>query len=205
MGLVWIYPNTAESGNVEADTPVTWPELVYSRDGEHWERPFPGEPFLPLGPTGSFDHRQIRTASSMNVLPDRILLVYSGSPHAHVSSHAWDIGLATVRPDGLCSLNAGDTEGKLVTKPLSFAAGELIVNANIRAGGYLRVAIEDAEGKTLPGYAADECHEITGDSIRTVVKWTQHAKIPTSQTGGVRLRFILKNADLYSFGIASGQ
>lgn len=44
------------------------------RDGFDWERVAFGEPFLPLGPAGSFDHRQIRLASSLVVRDDRILL-----------------------------------------------------------------------------------------------------------------------------------
>lgn len=201
VGLVWIFPNTPSSGDNNADAPVTWPELVISRDGIHWQRPFFGQAFLPLGPKGSFDHRQIRTASSIVELPDQLVLMYSGSPDAHVSGHRWDIGMATLRPDGFAALRADDSEGTLVTKPMTFDAGKLSINANVAEGGYVKAELLDAAGKVVPGYTMDDCQPITGDQVRATLKWKEHATLPPSTSEGMRLRFILRRAQLYSFQI----
>jgi len=212
VGLVWIFPAVAASGDWTADTPVTWPELVVSRDGFDWERVAFGEPFLPLGPAGSFDHRQIRLASSLVVLEDRILLFYAGSPHPHVKEHHYDIGLATLRLDGFVSLTAGGDEGILLTQPLRFEAGTLRINATVQPGGSVKAELLDAAGQPRPGYGADRCQAFQGDSLDGALTWTGQDAAPAASPDGTRIRFRLKNAKLYSFWIepsssscASGQ
>lgn len=201
VGLVWIFPAVPASADPNSDTPVTWPELVVSRDGEHWQRPFFGEAFLPLGPKGSFDHRQIRPASSFTLLPDRVVLMYSGSPDPHVSGHKWDIGMATVRPDGFAAMRATDTEGSLLTAPLSFKAGTLYINAAVENGGYVKAELLDVAGKVVPGYDLSACQAFTGDHVHAPLTWSAQRTLATAMPSGARIRFVLKNARLYSFQV----
>ena len=201
VGLVWIFPAIPTSSDSASHAPVTWPELVVSRDGESWSRVFFGEPFLPLGPEGSFDHRQIRTASSMVALPDRVLLVYAGSPHPHVSSHKYDIGLATIRLDGFAALRGDEREGTLLTKPLAFDVGGLRVNATVDQAGHVKAELLDAGGKVVPGYSASECTAVQGDQLQGTIRWAQHEAVPKAPSEGSRLRFLVKNARLYSFQV----
>lgn len=204
VGLVWIFPATAASASAADDTPVTWPELAFSLDGEHWRRIARGEPIMPLGPEGSFDHRQIRTASSLVVLEDRILLLYSGSPDPHVKEHKYDIGLATLRLDGFASLDAGGAQGTVVTKPLQFDSGELRINAIAQPGGYIKAEILDGGGKSLAGYELSACQPFSGDSLKGKIAWKTASAIPATPPEGLRIRFVLKNASLYSFGVTGG-
>jgi hypothetical protein len=204
IGLVWIFPAVPASMDWNADTPVTWPELVVSREGIDWERVAFGKPFLPPGPAGSFDHRQIRTASSLVVLDDRILLLYAGSPHPHVKEHNFDIGLATLRLDGFVSLTAGEDEGTLLTKPLRFDAGTLRINAAVQPGGYVKAELLDAPGQPRPGYEVDHCQAFQGDSLNGELTWAGKAAVPPSAPDGTRIRFLLKKAKLYSFWIEPG-
>ncbi len=200
VGLLWIFPNTPASGDQAADTPVTWPELVVSRDGKEWKRVAYGEPFLPLGPVGSFDHRQIRTASSLVVLPNRILLLYSASPDAHVRPHRWDIGLATLRRDGFAAIEAGDSEGSLLTKTLQHPGGKLIVNAVTGPDGYVKAELFDKAGRPVKNYDAIKSREFKGDSLNAQLTWKEKNTVP-SVGEGIRIKFLLKNAKLYSFRI----
>ncbi|NSW57558.1 MAG: hypothetical protein HPY44_16230 [Armatimonadetes bacterium] len=200
VGLVWIFPAVPASGDWDADTPVTWPELVVSRDSYEWTRVAPGEAFLPLGPVGSFDHRQIRTASSFVVLPDRILLIYSGSPHPHVKEHKFDIGCASLRVDGFAAMHAGDEGGTLVTRPLICAPGELLINARTEGDGYVAAEVLGEDGQPLPGYSREECLQFTGDSLSAPLAWGGQLALPANPKG-LRLRFLLRNADLYSFRV----
>jgi hypothetical protein len=202
VGLVWIFPAVPASSDPNSDAPVTWPELVVSRDGEHWQRPFLGQPFLPLGPKGSFDHRQIRPASSFALLPNHLLLMYSGSPDPHVAGHKWDIGMAMLRPDGFAALRAAETEGSVLTRPLSFEAGKLYVNAAVENGGYVKAELLDREGNVTDGFEAAKCDAVTGDQTHASVTWKNHRALPASSSAGARLRFVLKNARLYSFQVA---
>jgi hypothetical protein len=202
VGLVWIFPATPASADWNADTPTTWPELVVSRDGLEWTRVAPGEPFLPLGPAGAFDHRQIRTASSMVVLPDRVILVYSGSPDPHVAAHHFDIGCAELRLDGFAAMHAGPDGGTLTTRPLAFAPGQLWVNAVTRGDGYVAAEVLGPDGGPLPGYGRRDCRQFTGDSLGATLSWEGSPALPQPGPEGLRLRFVLRDADLYSFQVA---
>jgi hypothetical protein len=198
IGLVWIFPNTPDSSNKQSHSPVTWTELVVSRDGEKWERPFPGEPFLPLGEAGQFDHRQIRPASSFTLLPDGVLLLYSGSPHAHISSHQYDIGLARLRTDGFACLAAGNEPGELLTRPLLLHGKQLRLNANIARGGQVQAELLDADGKPIEGYQLADCDPLHGDQLNATVTWNGDAALPETRKKPVQLRLKLRDARLYS-------
>ena len=202
IGLVWIFPSVPASRDWSADTPVTWPELVVSRDGFAWERVAFGEPFLPLGPADSFDCRQIRTASSMVTLGDRILLVYSGSSHPHVSAHKYDIGVATLRLDGFAAIAAnGGGAGTLLTRPLLLPPGELRVNASPEPGGSVRAEVLGGDGARLEGYGLDDCQAVETDTKDGLLRWRERALLPPCPTSGLRIRFVIREARLYSFRV----
>jgi hypothetical protein len=137
----------------------------------------------------------------MNLLGDKILLVYSGSPDAHVAGHKWDIGIATIRADGFAALAADGAGGELLTKPLTFPAGELTVNANVQPGGYIRAELLDADGRVLPGYSLQDCQEVRGDSTAAALRWNENKTLEAAPSSGSRIRFRLQNARLYSFWI----
>jgi hypothetical protein len=63
----------------------------------------------------------------------------------------------------------------------------------------VRIEIQDAAGKPITDYALNNCQEIIGDDVASVVAWKHGTNI--SQLAGrlIRLRFLLKDADLYSF------
>jgi len=201
VGLVWIFPCVGASMDWSADTAATWPELAVSRDGLDWHRVAPGEPFLPVGPPGSFDRRQLRLASSLVVLRDKVLLFYSGSPHPHHRDHKYDIGLATLRVDGFVSLDAADKPGRVLTKPLCVAGGRLRINASVQPGGSVRAELLDADRGPVSGYEAEHCRPFSGDSPAAELAWDDKASLPPSPKAGLRLRFILNKARLYSFWV----
>ena len=67
--------------------------------------------------------------------------------------------------------------------------------------GSVRVEIQDTDGNPLKGYTLDDCPEIYGDAIRYTVRWKQTGGDVRPLSGKpVRLRFVLKDADLYAFG-----
>jgi hypothetical protein len=75
--------------------------------------------------------------------------------------------------------------------------GKLRLNCEAGAG-LLQVEVLDADGKVIPGYRRRDFNEPRGDGIDQVVSWAEHDELPTGK-GPLRLRFILKNASLYSF------
>jgi hypothetical protein len=204
VGLLHIFESTGKAMDPNADSPITWPVLTVSRDGAQWQRAFredPGRPFLPTGEPGAWDSRMIRTASSLVVRPDRLFLLYSGSSNIHYRTSNWEIGLATLRVDGFVSLDAGAEEGSLLTKPLAFEAGRLRINAAVAPGGYVKGEVVGDNGRPVAGYGAADCRAFTGDSIEGDLTWDGHTAVPASVPKGTRLRFLLRNARLYSLWV----
>ena len=51
----------------------------------------------------------------------------------------------------------------------------------------------------MEGFTQKDCPEIIGDRLEHTVSWTQGADVSALAGKPVRLRFVLKDADLYSF------
>ncbi|RLT04463.1 MAG: hypothetical protein DWI21_14290, partial [Planctomycetota bacterium] len=105
----------------------------------------------------------------------------------------------TLRLDGFVSINAPMSGGELVTKPIRFSGKTLSLNFASSAAGDIRVEIQDAAGKPLPGYTLDDCDEIFGDTIQRRVTWKTNADLSALAGQTVRLRFVLRDTDLFSF------
>lgn len=105
----------------------------------------------------------------------------------------------TLRQDGFVSAAAPLSGGELVTKPIVFDGEELEINFETSAAGSVQVEIQDAQGKPVPGFSLAECPSLFGNSIDYAVKWKSKAKLSDLAGKPVRLRFVLKDADLYAF------
>lgn len=104
----------------------------------------------------------------------------------------------TLRIDGFVSVNAPYKGGEMITKPLIFDGNKLIINYATSAIGSVRVEIMDQDGKAIPGFSLDDCPEIYGDEIEKIVEWKGKRDLSALSGKVVRLRFVLKDADLYS-------
>ncbi len=51
----------------------------------------------------------------------------------------------------------------------------------------------------MPGYTLDDCPEILGDEIERVIAWKGGGDVTRLTGKAVRLRFVMKDADLFSF------
>jgi hypothetical protein len=104
-----------------------------------------------------------------------------------------------LRMDGFVSFSAGIDGGVMTTKPLRFAGNALSINFATSAAGSVRVEILDDEGVPIPGYRVDESNEQFGDEIERIVSWERGAEVTHLAGRPVKLRFHLRDADLYSF------
>ncbi len=107
----------------------------------------------------------------------------------------------TLRVDGFASLEAPLSGGEMVTKPLTFSGRELVLNVSTSAAGSVRVEIQGIDGAALPGYALADCPEIFGDSLERPVVWKAGGDLSALAGKPIRLRFELKDADLYSMRV----
>lgn len=104
-----------------------------------------------------------------------------------------------LRLDGFASAHAPYSGGELVTKPLFFTGKGLGLNFSTGAAGYVRVELQDDSGKPLPGFSLGDCPEMIGDSIERMVQWKGVTELSALNGKPVRVRFVMKDADLFSY------
>ena len=170
--------------------------LVSARGGNELKRTFL-EAFIRPGPDPyNWTSRANYAASGIVQTGPEELSFYVqhhyGYPTAHVRRY-------TLRPDGFASVNAPFAGGEMTTKPLRFSGNRLAINFATSAAGSLRVEIQDAKGNPIPGFTLEDCPEIIGDQIERTVSWKQGPDLSALAGKPVRLRFVLKDADLYAF------
>ena len=106
----------------------------------------------------------------------------------------------TLRLDGFVSAHAPLAGGEILTRPLLFEGGELALNFSGSAAGSLAVEVLDAgTGAPAQGFALADCVELLGDELERVVRWRDAPDLGVLAGRPVRLRFVLRDADLYSF------
>ncbi len=103
-----------------------------------------------------------------------------------------------LRVDGFVSITAPLSGGELLTKPFVFSGRRLALNYSTSAAGSIRVEIQDAVGRPLPGFTFADNAELYGDSLDQVVEW-KSPDVNSLAGKPIRLRFELRDADLYSF------
>lgn len=109
----------------------------------------------------------------------------------------------TLRLDGFASGHAGYSGGEILSKPLRFGGNRLELNYSTSAPGSVRVELQDADGSAIPGFSLAESRELVGDNIDQTYGWTGGTDVSKLAGKTVRLRFVLKDADLFSFRFAS--
>jgi len=174
--------------------------FMSSRDGLHWRRW--AEEFIRPG------LHKGRWVDRVNMQSSGMLFTKSGmtdqvdeiSIYAMESSKSTQAGLRryTLRVDGFVSVYARMKGGEMITTPLVFKGKELVMNYATSTAGSIRVEIQDEDGTPLEGYSLESCPEIYGDAIEEVVAWEGGADMGKLAGKPVRLRFELKDADLYS-------
>jgi len=104
----------------------------------------------------------------------------------------------TLRLDGFVAARAPFAGGDLLTRPVVFEGATLEINASTSAAGSILVQLEDADGSPLDGFLFEDCREMVGDDVALTVQWKQGSDVSALAGKPVRLRFRLKDADLYS-------
>ena len=138
----------------------------------------------------------VETRSHLEDAPDEISL-YATEGYWEGTDTA--VRRYTVRIDGFVSAAASAAGGELVTKPLLFEGGNLTINFETSGASGVRVEVQEADGRPFEGYTLDDCPEMFADSIRYKVRWNHGGDVRPLRGKPVRLRFVMRDADLYSF------
>lgn len=99
----------------------------------------------------------------------------------------------TLRTDGFASAHAGYAPGTLLTKVFTYGGNALALNFSTSAAGEMSVELLDDRGNVLA-----TVEPMIGDDIERRVAWRGRADVREFAGRPVRLRFTLKDADLYS-------
>ena len=175
---------------------IGYTTLACSRDGVQWHRW--REPLMDRShQAGTWDHAMtwIGWAEPMG---REVYLYYGGYAEGHKLGLR-QIGLAKIRKDGYVSLQAGPTDGTLLTKPFTFEGSELTLNTDTGATGRVRVEIQDRHGESISGFTSDDCDPICTDDVAGTVTWQGNADLSAVTGTAVRLKFTIHSADLYAF------
>lgn len=104
----------------------------------------------------------------------------------------------TLRPDGFASVHAGADPGEMLTRPFTFSGKQLQINYATSAGGSIKVEIQDEVGKPIPGWSLSQSTSLVGDKIEETVVWGKNRDLSALEGKGIRLKFVMQEADLYS-------
>ena len=177
--------------------------LMASRDGVHFKRW--NEAFLRPGiqRPGTWHYgaqymgwHAVETKSALPGAPNELSL-YATEGYWHGKGST--LRRYTLRLDGFVSITAGMKGGEFITKPITFKGKELELNFATSAAGGLRVEIQNEKGKPIPGYALADCPVTFGDTVARKVTWKNGNDVGKLAGKPIRLRFELKDADLYSY------
>ena len=180
--------------------------LGYSRDGFHFSRPS-HKPFMANDTTdGAWNWGNMQSIGGVPLIVGDSLYFYCSG--RRLNDIMWDsytsTGLAKLRRDGFVSMNAGKEEGTLLTEPIIFDGKYMFVNADLKdKKSALAVEILDKDGNPIEGFTKKDCNVLKNiDSTKAVVTWKNNPEVSSIANRPVRVKFYLKNGDLYSFWIS---
>jgi hypothetical protein len=173
--------------------------FLSSRDGVRWDRLFPEAWIRPGREQGNWHERSMAAGRGLVQTAAGELSLYVNEcfrlPSARFVRY-------TVRLDGFVSANAPLDGGELVTPVLTFAGTALELNYATSILGSVQVEIQDQGGRAVPGFTLDECDALFGDDLDRRVTWQGRASVTQLAGQPVRLRFALRDADVFAFRFA---
>lgn len=178
--------------------------LMCSRDGESFTRWAEG--FLRPGPerAGTWNYGNqylawhvVETASSLSPDAPNELSLYA--VENYWLGQGSNLRRYTLRLDGFVSVNAPLSGGECLTELITYEGNFLRLNFATSAAGDIRVELQDERGLPLPGFALEDSEPLFGDSVDREVTWNEHPDLTQYAGKPVRLRFALRDAELFAY------
>jgi hypothetical protein len=199
LGLFSIWP-----GQPEDRAKPNYVAVGFSRDGFHWQRPS-HDAFIPVSERyGDWNWGNVQSAGGCClIVGDKLYFYVSGRAGIAGSSRSGvcSTGLAILRRDGFASLDAGEVEGTLTTRPVLFHGKYLFANVDADSGE-LRAEVLDQNGRVVLPFSRDNCIPIRSDKTLQAVHWEGADDLSALAGKPMRFRFHLTNAQLYAFWVS---
>ena len=191
-------------------------ELMISRDGFRWERPFRDEPFI-AGREQAFSNGGIFTNATPVILAREMRFYYGGYNSGAIGggkkltdpSQQSGVGFASIPLDRFAGIRPVavsaqstlkrplENIGQITLKPLDLGGiRKIAVNADATEGE-VRLEILNEDGFRMRGFSKDEAIPMKGDSLAHVAAWKD--KDPEGlPKGKYLLRIHLDNAEVFA-------
>lgn len=177
------------------------PVFMASRDGVTFTRY--SKPIIPrTAPEDRDGNRSNYMANALLQLPGKPNEYSVYGTEAYYTGPDSRLRRFTYRVDGFVSFRAKPKGGELTTKPITFSGDQLSLNFETGNKGQLQVEVQGLDGQSLKGFTLADCQPIQGDETDQLVTW-KNADLTQLAGQPVRLRFVLKNGDLYSYQFQS--
>ena len=191
-------------------------QLARSHDGRLWLRPEQRSAFI--APAFPWNKGWNSCANTPPIrIGNKLWFYFGGRSAAHnreTPESYGAIGLASLRVDGFACLRADFQEGELVTKPMRWPGGDLILNCtNTRyrlghpsgGGGSIAVEVRGEDNQPVDGFSGNlraQHNHVSPAPWETTSKpvlWPGDRSLHALAGRSIRLVFLMRDARLYSF------
>ena len=180
---------------------VRWPKarsgagLMSSRGGKTFQRTFM-EDFIrpPIGPENWVSRCHYPASGVVQTGPAEMSIYVD----THWGQPSRALRRYSLRLDGFASLHAPYSGGTMVTKPFTFDGKKLAINYSTSSRGSIQMQFETPQGEVIKGFELKHCHEFIGNEIERHVTFHDSDDLSKLSGKAVRLRVVMKDADLYS-------
>jgi len=169
--------------------------LMTSRGGNKYDRTFMDGFIRPGIGLQNWVSRSNYPALNIVETSSTEMSIYVNQDYAQPTAH---IHRYSLRIDGFTSVRTPYNGGEMITKPFKFSGDKLLLNMSTSAAGFIKVEILDIGGNKIKGFELENSKELIGNEIEKTVSWKENPDLKILNNKAVRLRFVMKDADLYS-------
>lgn len=170
--------------------------FMTTRGGDRYNRTFMESFIRPGIGLDNWVSRSNYPALNIVQTNEQEMSLYLNQDYAQPTAHLHRYSL---RIDGFVSVNAPYSGGEIITKPIIFSGDKMIINFSTSAAGFVKVELQSPDGNPIKGFELENSKELIGNEIEKLVTWNGNPNLKALSGKSVRIKFVMKDADLYSF------
>ena len=143
------------------------------------------------------------TVGMIQTSPEEISIYWNENTFSHFpevkkGAAGCQVRRATIRTDGFVSIRMPFSGGGFTTKPFRFDGKRLQLNYETSVVGEIKIEIQNADGRPIPGYTLEDARDLFGNSVAEVCQWKGGEDLSKLSGMPIRLRMVGRDADVYS-------